>query len=336
MLRERGVAVVWLGTTAGMEARLVPANGFPMEWVNIGGLRGKGIAALLLAPWRLVAAVAKAIAILRRVRPRVVLGAGGFVSGPGGVAAWALGIPLLIHEQNAVAGLTNRVLARLAREVFEAFPGSFGAGIRAQCIGNPVRADIAGLPAPGERLQGRHGPVRILILGGSQGARALNDMVPQALASLRLEIPMQIKHQAGQRGIEVARSNYAAAALAAEVLPFIDDMAAAYAWADIAICRAGALTITELQSAGLGAVLVPFPAAVDDHQTKNAAVMVAAGAACLAAEQGLDAAKLASELRPLLGDRPRLVAMAISARRQAKTRAAEQLAERCLAYGAAA
>jgi UDP-N-acetylglucosamine--N-acetylmuramyl-(pentapeptide) pyrophosphoryl-undecaprenol N-acetylglucosamine transferase len=336
VLRERGVPVIWLGTPGGMESRLVPANGFPIEWIRVAGIRGKGALAWLLAPWRIVTAVAEALKVLKRVQPRVVLGAGGFVSGPGGIAAWLMRIPLLIHEQNAIAGLTNRWLARLAAQVLEAFPGSFRPGVRARCIGNPIRADIAAVAAPRLRFAGRGRRARVLVLGGSQGAQRLNMLMPQALARIDPAIRPEVRHQTGQRGVDAARDAYAAAHVEAELLPFIEDMAEAYAWADLAICRAGALTIAELQGAGLGALLVPFPAAVDDHQTKNAEFMVRAGAALLVQERDLSAERLAALIMELGGDRPRLLAMAEAARTSGARDAANALAELCLAAGAPA
>jgi len=332
-LRGRGVEVVWLGTPSSMEARLVPANGFPIEWVRVAGIRGKGVGAWALAPWRIGKAVLQARAVLKRVRPRAVLGAGGFVSGPGGIAAWLLGIPLLIHEQNAIAGLTNRWLARLAGVVLEAFPGSFGAGVGARCIGNPVRPDIAALPPPALRFVGRVDPKRVLVLGGSQGAQRLNALLPHALALLAPADRPLVRHQTGARGFEAASAAYAERQVEAELAPFIEDMAGAYAWADLAICRAGALTIAELQAAGLGALLVPFPAAVDDHQTRNAAVMVASGAARVVQERDLDAPRLARLLAELTADRALLLAMAEAARGGAVTDAAERLAELCIRAG---
>jgi UDP-N-acetylglucosamine--N-acetylmuramyl-(pentapeptide) pyrophosphoryl-undecaprenol N-acetylglucosamine transferase len=336
ILRERGIAVVWLGTQAGMEARLVPGQGFPIEWVQVGGLRGKGVATLVQAPWKLLRALVQSLAIVRRLRPRVVLGAGGFVTGPGGLAAWLTRVPLIIHEQNAIAGLTNRLLARLAREVYEAFPSSFPPRIAARCVGNPVRAEIAALPPPAVRFAGRAGPARVLVLGGSQGARALNQLVPRAMAQIAKVLPLEIRHQAGERGRDVVREEYAKAQVDATVMGFIDDMAAAYRWADLAICRAGALTITELQAAGLGAILVPFPAAVDDHQTQNAAAMAKAGAAQIEPEREIDVERLAALLHRLLSDRTTLLRMAERARGQARTDAAAVLADRCMALGAAA
>ncbi len=334
VLRERGVAVVWLGSTGGMETRLVPANGFALEKVDVAGLRGKGLAAWLRAPFRLLGAVNQARAIIKRVRPRVVLGAGGFASGPGGIAARLARIPLLVHEQNAVAGLTNRILARVATQVFEAFPGSFGTQVHATCIGNPVRADIAALAPPQVRFASRQGPVRLLVLGGSQGAQRLNELLPQALARIAPQQRPQVRHQAGERGLQATRQAYAQAAVEADVFAFIDDMAAAYEWPDLAVCRAGALTITELQAAGLAAVLVPFPAAVDDHQTRNAQVMVRIGAARLVQERDLDADALSRLIAELSGDRARLTQMAQAARSSAITDAAARLADSCLTAGA--
>ena len=333
VLRERGVPVVWLGVPDSMESQLVPANGFPIEWVRVRGIRGKGVGAWLAAPFRVAAAVLEAARVLRRIKPRAVLGAGGYVSGPGGIAAWLLRIPLLIHEQNAVAGLTNRWLARFATQVLEAFPGSFGAGVKARTVGNPVRADIAAIADPAERFAARTGRTRLLVFGGSQGAQRLNAAVPQALSRLELGRRPQVKHQAGARGIEAARAAYQELAVEAEVVPFIDDMAAAYAWADLALCRAGAMTIAELQAAGLGALLVPFAAATDDHQTKNAEAMVRVGAGRVLPESELNAERLSAELIELTADRPRLAEMARAARAARNIDAAACLADLCVAAG---
>jgi UDP-N-acetylglucosamine--N-acetylmuramyl-(pentapeptide) pyrophosphoryl-undecaprenol N-acetylglucosamine transferase len=336
LLRERSCEVVWLGTRRGLEARIVPAERIPIEWLSIGGLRGKGMLTLLAAPFRLARALLQALAVMRRHRPLVVVGLGGFVTGPGGIAAWLTRRPLLIHEQNAIAGFTNRCLARLAREVLEAFPGSFGAGIKARAIGNPVRADISALAPPSIRFAGRSGALRVLVLGGSQGATRLNAIVPLALAQLSSALVVETRHQAGPRWLDDARASYATAAVAASVVPFIEDMAGAYAWADLVICRAGALTISELAAAGVGAILVPFPAAVDDHQSANAAYLVRAGAAVLIAERELSASRLAGELDRLCAGRGRLLAMAESARQLARPRAAEELAQSCLALAGSA
>ena len=330
LLRQGSHAVLWLGTRRGLEARVVPAEHIPIEWLSVGGLRGKGTLTLLAAPFRLVLALGQALRVVWRHRPLAVVGLGGFVSGPGGLAAWLLRRPLLIHEQNAVAGFTNRVLAHLAREVLEAFPGSFGPAVRARTIGNPVREDIIALAEPGERFAARGGPIRVLVIGGSQGAARLNAVVPQALAQLRPAAPLDVWHQAGARGLEDAQRAYAESAVPARVDAFIEDMAGAYGWADLVICRSGALTVSELAAAGLGAILVPFPAAVDDHQSANARYLVSAGAAVLIADRELTAERLARELRGLVAARAPLLAMAERARALARPRATQELAAACL------
>jgi UDP-N-acetylglucosamine--N-acetylmuramyl-(pentapeptide) pyrophosphoryl-undecaprenol N-acetylglucosamine transferase len=333
VLRDRGVPVVWLGVPASMEARLVPANGFPIEWLRVRGIRGKGLLAWALAPLRIAAAVLEAARVLRRVRPRAVLGAGGYVSGPGGIAAWLLRVPLLIHEQNAIPGLTNRWLARIASQVLQAFPDTFAARVHARTVGNPVRAAVA---EPAARFAGREGPARLLVFGGSLGAQRLNSMVPAALSKLDPERRPQVRHQAGERGIEAARAAYLDARVDAQVTPFIDDMAAAYAWADLALCRAGAMTIAELQAAGLGALLVPLPIATDDHQTKNAEAMVRLGAGRVLQERAMTADTLSAAIGELTGDRGRMLAMAVAARGAAVGDAAVRVAELCLRAGAPA
>jgi UDP-N-acetylglucosamine--N-acetylmuramyl-(pentapeptide) pyrophosphoryl-undecaprenol N-acetylglucosamine transferase len=334
VLRARGVAVVWLGVPGSMESKLVPQHGFPIEWVSVAGIRGKGALTKLLAPLRILNAVAQALGVLRRVKPRSVLGAGGYVSGPGGVAAWLLRIPLLIHEQNAIAGLTNRWLARLATQVLEAFPGSFAAQAHARTIGNPVREDIAALNPPAQRFAGREPRARLLVFGGSQGAQRLNAVLPQALARLRPENRPQVRHQTGERGFAGTQQAYAEQRIEADVLPFIDDMAQAYAWADLAVCRAGAMTVAELQAAGLGAIFVPLPQATDDHQSKNAAVMVDLGAARIIQERDLTPEHLSGVIAELAADRAKLLKMAQAARRARVTEAATQLADLCIAAGA--
>jgi UDP-N-acetylglucosamine--N-acetylmuramyl-(pentapeptide) pyrophosphoryl-undecaprenol N-acetylglucosamine transferase len=334
-LRGRGVSVVWLGAPNSMESRLVPANGFPIEWVRVRGVRGKGLAVWAAAPFRVAGAVLQSMRILRRLRPRAVLGAGGYVSGPGGVAAWLLRIPLLIHEQNAIAGLTNRWLSRLASRVLEAFPGSFPARVRALTVGNPVRADIAAIPEPAARFAGRMGRARLLVFGGSQGAQRLNATVPLALSRLDPARRPEVRHQAGERGIDAARAAYHELQVDAEVLPFIDDMAAAYAWADLAVCRAGAMTVAELQAAGLGALLVPLAVATDDHQSKNAEVMIRIGAGRVLEERDMTPDRLSADLAELTQDRPRMLKMAQAARAARNIDAASSLAELCLAAGGA-
>lgn len=331
-LRDQGMDVSWLGTRKGLEARLVPARGLEIDWIRAEGLRRSGWRRLLRAPLVLTGALWEAGRVLRRRRPCVVLGMGGFASGPGGVMARVLGIPLVVHEQNSVPGLTNRWLARIANRVLEAFPGSFGAERRALACGNPVRAEISDLPAPAARFAQRAGPLRLLVLGGSLGAQALNTEVPAALARLRLELLPQVRHQAGQGKQEATEAAYREAGVAAEVQPFLEDMAAAYAWADLVICRAGALTVSELAAAGLGALLVPYPHAVDDHQTRNGALLADAGAARLLPQSECKAERLAGELSSLLADRPRLLEMAEAARRLARPESVQQVAAVCLEF----
>jgi UDP-N-acetylglucosamine--N-acetylmuramyl-(pentapeptide) pyrophosphoryl-undecaprenol N-acetylglucosamine transferase len=337
VLRRRGFDVVWLGTQRGIEARLVPAEGIPVEWLSVGGLRGKSAATLLAAPFRLLRAILQALDALRRHRPAVVLGAGGFASGPGGIAAWLLRRPLVVHEQNAIAGLTNRVLARLADRVLEGFPGSFGPRVRAERVGNPVRPEIAAVAAPEQRYAGREGRARLLVFGGSQGSARLNAVVPAAIAELPGALRPDVLHQTGNAGLAETTAAYRNRGLDADVRAFVDDMAGAYGWADLAVCRSGALTIAELAAAGVPAILVPFPAAVDDHQTRNASYAVDAGAAVLMPEATLTPVSLAARLRELLeAGRPRLLAMAQAARRTAITDADERLADACIAVAGGA
>ncbi|HVW70701.1 MAG TPA: undecaprenyldiphospho-muramoylpentapeptide beta-N-acetylglucosaminyltransferase [Steroidobacteraceae bacterium] len=330
-LREKSIEVIWLGTQRGLEARIVPAAGIPIEWLSVGGLRGIGALTLLAAPFRLARALYQALRVMWRRRPVLVVGLGGFVTGPGGVAAWLTGRPLVIHEQNAVAGFTNRCLSHIAREVLEAFPGSFRRDIKTRVIGNPVREDISAVAPPAERFASRSGVIRLLVIGGSQGAARLNAVVPYALARLAGTMTFDVRHQAGERWIEAGRQSYASAGVRADVRPFIEDMAEAYGWADLVICRSGALTVSELAAVGIGAILVPFPAAVDDHQTHNAQYLVREGAAVLIADRALTAERLADELRELCAGRGKLLAMAQMARQLAKPRATEELTQSCLA-----
>ncbi len=329
-LREQGVRIFWIGTQRGLESRLVPEHGFEMEWLRVAGLRGKGIKQTLVGPVRLIGALWQAGAILRRRRPALVLGMGGFVSGPGGLAARALGIPLVVHEQNSVPGMTNQWLARLATRVFEAFPGSFPAGRHAIATGNPVRREITELPPPLERFAGRTGPARLLIVGGSLGAKALNEVLPAALGLLPVERRPAVRHQGGEQTLELARAAYAQAGVQAEVTAFISDIAQAYAWADLVVCRAGALTVSELAAAGLGAVLVPYPHAVDDHQVGNARFLAECGAARLILQQDLHPAGLAELLATLLADRSQLLTMAQAARARATPDAVTRITAACL------
>ena len=337
VLQRRGYDIVWLGTQRGIESRLVPAAGIPVEWLSVSGLRGKGLVTLLVAPVRLAVALFQALRAVRKHKPSVVLGAGGFASGPGGVAAWLLRRPLVVHEQNAVAGMTNRVLARLADRVLEGFPGSFGRGVRAEHVGNPVRPEIAAVAPPERRYPAREGRARLLVFGGSQGAARLNAVVPAALAELPAALRPEVIHQTGRNGYDETVAAYQSRGIEADVRPFIDDMAGAYGWADLAVCRSGALTIAELAAAGVPAVLVPFPAAVDDHQTRNAEHVVRGDAAVLLPESQLTPVSLAATLRGLLeAGRPRLARMAAAARGMAITDADQRLADACVAVAGGA
>src|SRR4029077_9229047 len=324
LLREQSTDVIWLGTERGLESRIIPAEGIPIEKLSIGGLRGRGALAWLAAPFRLSRALVQALAIMRRHQPSVVVGLGGFVTGPGGVAAWLTRCPLVIHEQNAIAGFTNRCLAHLARQVLEAFPGSFGPGVHARLIGNPVRRDISALPPPAARFAGRTGPIRVLVTGGSKGATRLNAVVPFALKRLSGWLSFDVRHQAGERWIDAGGAHYGQAGGRADGRPFIEDMSEAYGWADLVICRAGALTVSELAAVGVAAILVPYPGSVDDHQAYNAQYLVRAGAAVVIPDRELTAERLATELQRLCAGRGKLLAMAERARLLAKPRAADE------------
>ncbi|NKF22929.1 undecaprenyldiphospho-muramoylpentapeptide beta-N-acetylglucosaminyltransferase [Solimonas marina] len=331
-LRARGHEISWMGAPDSFEARVVPQHGFAIDFIRVSGLRGKGVLKLLKAPLLIARAVREALAILRARQPAAVIGFGGFAAGPGGLAAWLGGRPLVVHEQNAAAGMTNRFLARIARVVLQAFPNTFAG---AETVGNPVRAGFVELPPPAQRLA-HDAPARLLVIGGSQGARALNEFVPKALALLAPECRPQVRHQAG-RTLDIAQQAYRQAGVEGEVTAFIDDMPAAFGWADLVVCRAGASTVAEVSAAGCATVLVPFPFAVDDHQTSNAAYLVDAGAAVLRQERDLDAAGLATLIDELLSDRARLRQMADAARTQAWTDATATIANACLrAAGATA
>lgn len=332
-LRELGHAVTWMGTPDSFESTRVPEAGFPIEFVRVGGLRGKGVLKLMAAPLVLLRALRDAFAVLAKVQPQVVLGMGGFAAGPGGLAARLKGTPLVIHEQNAAAGLTNRLLARIATVVLQAFPNTFRRG--AETVGNPVRAGFAELPAPAQRLA-HGGPATVLVVGGSQGAKALNQIVPAALALMPAALRPALRHQAG-RTLAVAQAAYAEAGdVQASVEAFITNMPAAYAAADLVICRSGASTIAELSAAGCASLLVPFPFAVDDHQTANARYLAEAGAALLIQERDLTPQRLADELQTLLADRDALLRMAEAARAKAWTQSTEDITACLLRVGARA
>jgi UDP-N-acetylglucosamine--N-acetylmuramyl-(pentapeptide) pyrophosphoryl-undecaprenol N-acetylglucosamine transferase len=332
-MRGRGWNVVWMGAPGGLEARLVPARGYPVAWIRAAALRGKGLAAKLLLPLHLLVGFWQSAQAILRFRPDVVLGMGGYVAFPGGMMASLLRRPLAVHEQNAIAGLANRVLAGVADRKMVAFPEALAG---AEWTGNPVRADIAGLADPAARCAGRSGPLRLLVVGGSLGAQALNESVPKALALMAAPERPAVTHQAGEKHLEALRANYAAAKVEGELVAFIEDMARRYAEADLVICRAGAMTVAELAAGGVASVLVPYPHAVDDHQTANARFLADQGAAILLRQKDLSPEGLAKLLRSL--DRDALLAMARKARALGKPDAARVVADRCaaLAEGGAA
>ena len=330
-LRARGVPIVWLGTRNGIEARVVRQAGYQIEWLSITGLRGKRAMTLLLAPFKLVVACAQAFRVLWQRQPSVVLGMGGFASGPGGLMAWLMRRPLLIHEQNAIAGLTNRILARLASEVLEAFPHTFSR--KTATVGNPVRREIQQLSDPQLRIGSHTEALRILVIGGSLGAVRLNEVVPEAVGMLAEDARPDIRHQTGTANLEMTREAYRSQAVDARIEAFIDDMAAAYSWADLVICRAGAMTVFELAAAGVGSILVPYPYAVDDHQTANARYLADEGAAIVRQQHELSAAWLSETIARLTQQRDTLVKMAVAARRLAKPKAASLVADRCMELG---
>lgn len=331
-MKLRGYQINWLGTQAGIETRLVPAADIPLHFIPVKGVRGKGVKSLLLAPLNIVSSVAAALRVIRQLQPSLVVGLGGFVAGPGGVAAKLLGIPLVIHEQNAVAGTTNRILAWLAKRVLMAFPCNLSKGI---CIGNPVRQVIEVLDHPELRLKNRDGKVNVLIVGGSRGAKAINEIVPAAFGKLTDKTKINIWHQAGAEKDEAAREAYRQAGVEARVEAFIDDMAEAFSWADVAVCRSGALTVSELAAVGLGALLIPFPYAIDDHQTENAKYLANVGAAIIKQQRELTVANLAELFNNNFFERNKLIAMACKARSVAKPNAAKVFADHCeeVVYG---
>ena len=323
-LREQGWRVHWLGAPGSMEERLVPPQGFPLETIDFAGVRGKGLLTLALLPLRLLKAFAQALSVVRRVKPDVVIGLGGYISFPGGMMAVLAGKPLILHEQNSVAGMANKVLASVADKVFAAFPNALP---KAQWVGNPLRQAFLQQPEPAERFAGRSGPLKVLVVGGSLGAKALNDIVPQAVALLPVEARPQVVHQSGAKQIDALRANYAAAGVQAELTPFIEDTAQAFADADLVICRAGASTVTELAAVGVAAIYVPFPHAVDDHQTTNAHFMVDAGGGWLMPQPALNAQKLAEMLQNM--QRSTLLNVALKAKTMQKIDATREVVAAC-------
>lgn len=328
---EQGLDVHWLGTRAGMEASLIPQAGIAIDFISIRGLRGKGLLGWLLAPLRILLAVGQALRICLRLNPNVVLGMGGFVTGPGGLASWLLGKPLVIHEQNAIPGMTNRWLSRIASRVLEAFPNSFLRKDKIFQTGNPVRTGILNIDKPEQRYTTRQGAIRILVIGGSLGAQALNECVPAAISLLETSKQPEVWHQSGRNKLDATSELYDSHKVNARVVEFIHDMDAAYAWADILICRAGAMTVSEISNVGIASILVPYPHAVDDHQTANARYLTTSGAAILIQQVDLSPERLAKELTQLInGGRQHLLDMANQALALAKPNATETVIQHCL------
>ena len=323
-LRDAGWRVHWLGAPNSMESQLVPPRGFAFEAIDFGGVRGKGLKTLALLPLRLLKAFWQSLQVVRRVQPDVVLGLGGYITFPGGMMASLLGKPVVLHEQNSVAGMANKVLAQVADRVFTAFPQVFKTG---QWVGNPLRQAFMQQATPAERFASRTGQLQVLVVGGSLGAKALNDIVPQALALMPQAQRPQVIHQSGAKQIDALRANYEAAGVQAELTPFIDDTATAFAQADLVICRAGASTVTELAAVGVAALFVPFPFAVDDHQTTNADFLVQHGGGWLVQQSELTAESLAARLQNL--DRSQLLACAQKAHEQKKTKATREVVMAC-------
>ncbi|KZY64922.1 UDP-N-acetylglucosamine--N-acetylmuramyl-(pentapeptide) pyrophosphoryl-undecaprenol N-acetylglucosamine transferase [Oleiphilus sp. HI0068] len=328
-LMSRNDKVVWLGSVGGMEERVVQDAGIPFYGISVSGVRGKGILSKALAPLKIAKAVFQALLVLRKTRPDAVLGMGGFASGPGGLAAKLLGKPLLVHEQNAVAGMTNKVLAKMADSVMSAFPEAFEDASKVVLTGNPLRDEICELFYSSKDSVSKSRPIRVLVLGGSLGAARLNEVLPGAMSSLGAEIRPEIWHQTGRNKSEGVAASYEKYGVKAQVSEFIDDMAAAYRWADFVICRAGALTISELCVAGLGAILIPYPHAVDDHQTLNAQYMTKGGAAWLLDQQDLSESTLSEVLAPLFSKPERISILSEAARKLAKADATENVASEC-------
>ena len=324
-LRAKSWRVHWLGGAQGtMESQLVPPRGFPYESIEFGGVRGKGFMTLLLLPLRLLKAFAQSIGVVNRVKPDVVIGLGGYITFPAGMMAVLLGKPLVLHEQNSIAGMANKVLAAVADRVFTAFPDVLD---KSAWVGNPLRESFLQQPGPEERMANRTGPLKLLVVGGSLGAKALNEIVPKALALIPRETRPAVLHQSGAKQIDELRANYAAAGVQGEFTPFIEDTAKAYADADLIVCRAGASTVTEIAAVGAAAVFVPFPAAVDDHQTTNAKFLVDAGGGWLVQQRDLTPESLAQLLRTV--QRPELIRRALAAKNMQKTHATADVVAAC-------
>ncbi|VAW86427.1 UDP-N-acetylglucosamine--N-acetylmuramyl-(pentapeptide) pyrophosphoryl-undecaprenol N-acetylglucosamine transferase [hydrothermal vent metagenome] len=330
-LREQGFNIVWLGTKAGLEAKLVPQFGFDIEWITVSGLRGKGLMSWLAAPVKVLKALFQSMCVIKKHKPVVVLGMGGFVSGPGGLASWMLGRPLVIHEQNAIAGFTNRCLAPFSKKVLQAFPGAFAEAKKITVVGNPVREEIfnrASRPEPDSSKK-----LKVLVVGGSLGAQIFNNIVPESMASMSKQNQPEVWHQAGTRNIENAIENYKKYDVDAKVEAFIDDMATAYHWADIVLCRSGALTVSELAATGTPSILVPYPHAVDDHQTYNAKFLSDVGAAILVPQPAFTVNYLAELFTGLADSSERekkLQTMALAATKVARPDATDDVVTACV------
>ncbi len=331
-LQEQDIPVIWMGTPKGLEARVIPDAGIEMVYLSVSGLRGKGVLTLLAAPFQLLKALFQSLNIMLKVRPAAVLGMGGFVAGPGGLVAALLGKPVIIHEQNAIPGLTNKLLSRFSKKVLEGFPATFPNSKNTLGVGNPVRKDIAEIEIPTERLGDRWGHVHVLIFGGSLGAQVLNEVVPMALGGMPMDKRPVVRHQAGKDKDQITKDLYKKMGVKAEITPFIEDMAEAYKWADLVICRSGALTVAELAAAGMASIMVPYLYAVDDHQTANAKYLSDTGAAILLPQNDLSKNSLASLLNELCGDRNKLIEMSVKARKLAKPLATENVAAICAEY----
>ena len=328
-LKKQGIAVSWVGTKNGLEADLVPKAGIDIDWIRVQGLRGKGVLGWLIAPFKLLLAAYQAQQIIKKRNPDLVIGMGGFVTGPGGLMAYLNKKPLLIHEQNAIPGLTNRLLGRIASKVLEAFPGSFTPAYHAIAVGNPVREGLLHIELPEVRMQNRNSNLRLLVVGGSLGAMALNIIMPKTLKQFAEKKNLDVWHQTGQKHFTKTKKNYERNDLKVRVEPFIDDMAEAYEWADIVLCRSGALTVSELAAVGVGAILVPFPHAVDDHQTKNAEFLLEAGAAKLLPQNELTVTTLSEILNQMIEDRPCVLKMANAAFSKRQTDSVSQVIHYC-------
>lgn len=328
-LRSRGAQVSWIGTEKGMESEVIPKAGIEIDWISMSAIRGKGVFGWLKAPFRILNAISEAKAIMKKRQPNVVLGMGGFAAGPGGVAAWLSGVPLLIHEQNSIAGMTNKFLSRIATKVMIAFPGAF-VGEKVVDVGNPLRGPIVEVDTPEMRFANRQGPLKVLVIGGSLGAVALNKTVPETIAHLSNAVLLDVWHQTGKRNLQETEEFYRQTGATGRVVPFIENMAEAYAWADIVVCRAGALTVAELAAAGVGSILVPFPHAVDDHQTTNAKYLVDNGAAVCVQQNDLTKDVLASLLTEYANDRDKVLQMAKAARELSRPNATRVAADLCV------